>query len=186
MLNDYELLYLIREKNEYALKLLYNKYHCFICYKVSNYSKTNYDFDDYYNEAISAFLEAIEEYKDNTRFITFLNICIERKLYNYKESLNRKKYTISNTSSRLDNSCIIAKDNNTPEKIFIENENYNCIKNLIISKLTPREELVFNLKEQNFSSNEIARILDIKQYIVYKVLKNIRIKTNKVLLDYDI
>ena len=186
MLNDYELLYLIREKNEYALKLLYNKYHCFICYKVSNYSKTNYDFDDYYNEAISAFLEAIEEYKDNTRFITFLNICIERKLYNYKESLNRKKYTISNTSSRLDNSCIIAKDNNTPEKIFIENENYNCIKNLIISKLTPREELVFNLKEQNFSSNEIARILDIKQYIVYKLLKNIRIKTNKVLLDYDI
>ncbi len=180
MIDDYELLYLINENSEEALTELYNKYCNLIYYKIGKYSKNSNNFDDFFNEAIVAFFEAIREYKDDRKFTTFLNLCIDRRLNNYKKTITRKKNIPLNIAISLDEENIEYSSviDNNPEKILMEEESYNLLRNTILKKLNYQEELVFKLREHNFSCREIANIIDMKLPSIYKIINKIRKKIN--------
>ena len=184
MLDDYELLYLTSDNNEEAINLLLNKYFKTIYSKCLKYSSSS-NLDDYLNEGIQAFYEAIEMYNENTKFITYLNTCLDRKLLNYKKMYDRKKHSILNNSTSLDDESIpenIYSDNrNNPELILLNNENYTLLKNKLLRKLNNNEELVFLLKEQNFSVKEISKILDKKIKVIYRIIERIKIKTQEIM-----
>ncbi len=184
MYNDYELLYLASENNEYAIDELLKKYYNFLYSKVIKKCKTWNNFDDYMNEMILSFYTAIDNYNGNSKFITYLNACLDYKAHNYSAQSNRKKHSILNNAISIEEipDILINEDKYNPEKILLEEQDYLSLKKKIKRKLTSQEELVFLLKEQGFSVKEISKIIDKKVQTVYKYYESIKNKVNKIKL----
>lgn len=186
MPEDYELLYLAKENNEHATDILLKKYYHKIWFKAKKACSKSRDIDDYLNEGLLCFYESITSYVDNSKFSTYLSKMLTNRLINYKVLQERKKYSILNEAFLIDNYEEIPaknlKDSNLdPELIIEENENYQILKNRIISSLNPNEEIILNLIEQNFTIKEISNIMDIKNQKVYNIINKIRLKVSKIM-----
>ena len=179
MYNDYELLYLAKENNEVAIKILYDKYYPVLCIKARIYSRIiNSSYEELFQEANFAFYLAIDRYQDNTRFVTYLNKCLDSVLINYNKSYCRNKNKVLNnyiSFDCVDYNVLIDNDNN-PETILMEEYNYSLLKSRIIDSLSWNEELVFVLKEQNYTTKEIAEITDKSLKSVYNIIGRIKRK----------
>ena len=149
MYNDYELLYLASENNDEAINILYEKYKGLMYNKARRYNDSYLTLHDYLNETLYAFYEAIENYRDKVLFSTYLSKCIDNKLLNYKKSLDRNKNKILNESVPLseyiDMSLSLRSNKLNPEEIVIKDLEYNELREKILSKLTWKEELIFEL-----------------------------------------
>lgn len=185
MYNDYELLYLAQEHNEEAINTLYKKYEKLLYIKAIKYNSSYSLLEDYLNEAKLSLYEAIENYKDNTAFVTYLNKCIDNSLLNYKKSLNRNKNKILNEASSINDEKIettiqIRDEKYNPEKMFFSELNYQQLKEKILDKLTWKEELVFILKEQEYTNKEISEITDNNLKTVYNIINRIKNKVSNI------
>lgn len=184
--NDYELLYLAQEHNEDAIELLYKKYYPLIYRKAMHYNKkSNILLDDYLNEAILTFYNAIDNYLDQNSFKTYLNICLDSSLKNYYKRETRQKNKILNEAIPLNDdkeerTIILTDSSLNPEKLIEAEENYENFKKSIIDKLTWQEELVFNLRIENYSPKEISKITDNNLKTVYNIIKKIENKIVKL------
>ncbi len=183
--NDYELLYLLKEEPEEILDILYKKYNSVLYYKIKKYNKWNINSDDYLNIARLSLYEAAENYHDNNKFITYLNTCLDRSLSNYKKSLNRNKNKILNDAISIedDHADIELTPNDeryNPERLLFEETNYQELKNKIIGKLSWKEELIFILKEQNYTNKEISEITDNSLRTVYNIINRIKNKVSNI------
>ncbi len=83
-INDYELLYMIYQDDEMAMKYLLDKYDNYLWSTVNRiFDNENISIkEEYHLEARSKLLEAVYNYKDNTgaSFMTFMTVIINRKL----------------------------------------------------------------------------------------------------------
>jgi len=184
--NDYELLYLAKEEPEVIVEVLYGKYKKMIYSKALRYSSSNSNLEDYLNEAKLSLYKAVENYQDNTTFVTYLNKCLNNNLTNYKKSLNRNRYKILNEAVSLDDEELnleiqINNEKYNPEKILFEEECYLAFKEKIINNLTWKEELIFILKEQNYTTKEISEITDNNLRTVYNIINRIQNKIAKLM-----
>ena len=187
MHNDYELLYLAKEDIDTIVDILYKKYNHVLYSKAIKYS-SNINVDDYLNEAKLTLYESVENYRDNHPFLSYLNICIDRSLSNYKKQLNRNKHKILNEALSIDdidtNTLISVQDYRyNPGKIIIEETSYNEMRNKILDKLTWKEELIFTLKEQNYTNKEISEITDNNIRTVYNIINRIKNKVSNIVLN---
>lgn len=183
--NDYELLYLAKEDPDTIVNILYKKYNKILYSKALKYSSSKNLIEDYLNEAKLSLYEAVENYQDECAFITYLNTCLDRSLSNYKKSLNRNKHKILNESLSIDNREILDlipmnDERYNPEKIVIEESSYIELKEKILNRLTWKEELIFNLKEQNYTNKEISEITDNNLRTVYNIINRIKNKVSKL------
>lgn len=182
--NDYELLYLAKEGNEEAINILRKKYFKLLYNKVKSYNKiTKIDLDELLNASLLSFYTAVDNYRDDTKFATYLAKCVDNSLLNYYKSINRDKNKVLNEAISLEETNIMTlslSDNNrdNPEMIFFNNLNYDEFKERIIEELTWREELIFLLREQDFSPKEISEITDNNIKTVYNIIRRIQ---NKVI-----
>lgn len=181
MKNDDELLSLAKDNNIEAINILYQKYYQLLYIKALKYSKKNqFDKKDFLNEAQTTLYKAIQSYHDNGSFITYLNVCLDNHLINYCKSLNTKHNKILNNALSLNDNQIYQKEfyneKYNPEIILLEEWNYDNLKNKIVETLTWKEELVFTLKEQNFSIKEISEITDNNLKTVYNIIKRVKEK----------
>ena len=84
--NDYELIYMVKENDDFCYGELYKKYMPIIkslAYEYYNkYSNYGYDFDDFVQESFLAFHNAIKFFdeKKDILFYTFAILCIRRSL----------------------------------------------------------------------------------------------------------
>lgn len=183
MESDYELLYLAKEDIDRVVEALYQKYKGVIYSKVLKYSPSNMYIDEYMNEAIFSLYEAVENYQEKYKFSTYLNNCIDNKLLNYRKTMDRNKHKLLNNAISLeDNDVQLSFDNNdyNPEKLVLEELEYIELKEKIISKLNWKEELIFTLKEQNYTNKEISEITDNSLRNVYNIIRKIQIKVSNL------
>ncbi len=183
--NDYELLYLAQEEQETVVEILLNKYNGLLLFKSLKYSSSFAYHEDYLNEAKLTLYEAVETYRDERPFLTYLNKCLDSRLSNYKKSLNRNRYKLLNEAISIDNDenelkLQINDERYNPERLLLEDEEYQELREKIINKLTWKEELIFNLKEQNYTNKEISEITDNKLRTVYNIISRIQNKVSKV------
>lgn len=183
MYNDYELLYLAKEDIDGIVEVLYKKYSNILYSKAIKYSSTNVD--EYLSEAKISLYEAVETYRDDYPFLTYLNICLDRRLLNYKKHLNRNKHKILNEALVINyedtNTLISTQDErNNPEKILMEESSYIELREKILEKLTWKEELIFSLKEHNFTNKEISEITDNNLRTVYNMINRIKNKVSNL------
>ena len=165
MYNDYELLYLAQENNEDAVNELRKKYNSLLYAKALSYSRSSHiDIKELLNETELAFYKAIDNYIA-------------------KHNVTKNKILNESISYENNNERILELESNkyNPEVNLFNDYDYSSLRNKIIEVLTWEEELIFNLKEQNYTVLEISEITDNKLRTVYNIIKRIQDKTIKLM-----
>lgn len=161
-INDYELLYYVKENDEYALNTLYNKYEPVINKLASKYFKKykyiGITYEDLLQEARIGLMKAIKNFDDDqSLFYSFALLCIERNLINYTKSFNRLKnypYNSLNTFLPRNEEYV---DNSVVDEVLLENEKFFECKNVLKFDLS----IVYELRYNGFSFKDISRLLDL-------------------------
>lgn len=182
-LNDYEVISMIREDDEDSRNIMYQKYLPVIKKCASKYldgvKRHGIEFDDLVQEGWLALESAICSYKESydVLFYTFAKVCIESHIHSFCKRLEtRKNYVLDNALYDEDFS-VIADNSMAPEAFLrerIAEEDFKNFKNLFDIK----DSVVFELRYNGFSYNEISRLLDIpistidgRMYKIRKILQ---------------
>lgn len=189
MENDYELIYLAQENNEFAQEYLINKYKYIINILVNKYSfgikMLKLEKDDIYNIGLFGLFEAINLYNaDNASFASFATIIINNKIATYLKSNNRKKDSIFINSVSLKDNLLEELSLNTPDRLVISEENCQELEEQINKKLTPLEKSVYSLIKE-FNAKEISKILNFDIKKIRNAISRIRNKAKKVLANLE-
>lgn len=192
--NDYELVSMAQENNEYAINFLHEKYKMLIVNKSRKVygflHKMGLELSDVIQEATIGFEEAIMAFNqdDNALFYTFASICIDRQLKSLIVKHTRDKHKILNDAVTLDfdeddsvNLYNFLSDYVTPESELIDKERTYNLYNDIKETLTDFEDNVFELKIQGFGYKEISDVLDIDIKDIYNAVGRIKNKINRIL-----
>lgn len=191
-INDYELLYLIAEKDEDAYNSIYNKYKNIVkiqankIYKSSKYIGVSYE--DIYQAGLYGLNMAINNFdeKEGTLFYTCANTFITREMVVFIRNHSRCKHNILSDSISLNTE--IDEDGNVILD-FIESQNNNIndyyenvyVKEIIDFKyeLPFMQSLIYELRINNFTNSEIATLLNIKYKAVDNAMRSIKDKLKK-------
>lgn len=191
-LNDYEVLYMVKEKDEVAQNLLIEKYGPLIRKLASKYRKhaksSGLEMDDLYQEGYMGLLNAAEKYNEDggAMFYTYALISINSKLLNCIRRAVTDKNTIlnkgislyQNVNGETDAELIELIENvnaEKPEEKLIETEMQELVKKFIYFLEFP-ESLVFELSYNGFKQQDISELLDIAPNLVRNCLYKSRKK----------
>lgn len=157
---------------------IYNKYHKTINIKIKQYNKIyNIDKKELQNEIRLTIYKVLQKNISKETQYTYINKSIDNTIKNYIRNNNTKKEKKNKSTIPLSSVISLVGDNKyNPEYQYIKEENYNNMMKKIINKLTWKEELIFILKEQNFTNKEISEITDNSLKTVYNILNKIKEK----------
>lgn len=193
--NDYEVLYMIRESNEAANEYMYSKYKPLINKLATNISKKyrgiGIEYDDLFQEGMYGLSEAINNFnvRENNLFFTFAILCIKREMERLLIKSIRHKNNVLNFAISFD--TVISEEGLTVGDIIYDG------KDLVDNKTIEREQKkfildlkyelkdiyspVYELKLNGFSNNDIAILLDLKYKDVDNYLRSIKKTLKKVI-----
>lgn len=193
--NDYELLYMVKENDETAYNLLYEKYKPLVISLAKKYASTyqNYgiDINDYILEGYVGLDTSIKRFKDydEHKFQNLLCTCVIRQMQNLIKQARQKRNHILNNSlyyetmqknQELDFLEIKADENAiNPEEMLIDLESTNELYNNIKSNLKGIELDVFKLKSKGYTNIEIAKKLNKPVKSINNAITRIKKKYNK-------
>ena len=195
-MSDSELIYLVKEQNEDAKDIIYDKYKYIIDILTKKYKRSAYilniEENDLYQEAMLGFVDAIYSYDDNknSSVQTYITLCVERKIYSCLKKANRIKYKINSEALSLEyvyeneNALkdILSDNNiNNPLENIITVENHNEVIDKIKDVLSDSEKMVFSLMIGGLDYKQIAKILELTPKQVDNTRNRIRNKAKKVL-----
>lgn len=202
--NDYEddgeLLYLLSDNNDETQEVIYNKYKPVISFYANKYSTyvegKGIDYNDLYQEGLIGLINAINGFKEqkDIKFSTFAFLCIKRKILTAVKNVNRKKHSILNESYSLDYKQdddirsfdnMLSSNNGGLEDVLVSKEQNEYFNNRLNSDLTDFERMVYDLRINNFTYDEIARTLGKTQKSVERTLDRIRIKIKSILKEIN-
>ncbi len=164
--NDYELISMVRENDEFSYYSLFEKYKP-IVKNISKefydrYSDYGYDYDDFIQEGYVGFQNALNKYDSSkgALFYTFVELCIRRRLLSFTKNITLPKRNISNKYFvSLDD--LDVRDNSVSLNDELDYEDtMNIIKDVLYS-LDLKYTAPFELKMNNFSLKEISTLLEV-------------------------
>lgn len=158
--NDNELIYMIRDGDDFAIKRLFEKYKPLVTSIANSFyvfgRNLGIEFADLMQEGYIGLYNAyssFNEYND-IKFYTYALICIRNHLNTYCRNMNVKKNYYLNNSISIDDCDSSLFDN---FNYFDEEQLFVNFKNLLSFKCS----IVFELKLNGFKVKEISRLLDI-------------------------
>lgn len=180
--NDYELVALAKEGNEDAINLIYQKYKPIVVGKSKDAilvaSHHGIEINDIMQEGYIGLEEAIKDFNENgnTTFYTFATLCINRQIINYLRKCSRGKNKILNDAVAIDDMTDGSfKDDFDLEMSFVSKD---IIKD-ITNTLTDFENMVFKLRLDGYSYDEIAKHLNKSVKSIYNTFHRIKEKVKK-------
>lgn len=191
--NDYEIHYLIKENNEEAYELMFNKYKPLIDKLATIYYQKYFsyavEYEDLIQEGQIALLNAVDNFDEGNGalFYTFALLFIKRAMEKYIREISRYKHQVLNQatslSKELNSDGFLVEDYIYEEKDLTDKEVYDRFnaKRIINFKynLSQRQAQVFELRMNNFSNQEIAQLLDINYKAVDNSIRVIKEKFEK-------
>ncbi len=173
-LTDNELIEKINKGDYELLAVIIERYYPVIVYYTEKYCPADYS-EDAIQEALIALYSAVKDFdSQKASFSTFASLCIKRSLISVLKSRNRKKSIPDELMSSIDELQII--DSNTPEKIFIDREDYKSLTDSIKLELSSLEYKVLQLYLSGEKYCDIAIKLNISEKAVDNSLSRIRKK----------
>lgn len=182
--NDNELIFMVKEQDEDAQNILYDKYYYLIRKIINKYQKICYvlsiDIKDLLQESLITFYNAINNYNEdyNASFKTFLTLCIERRInniiryYNSSKQKSLSNYISLDRIEELNLTNKISDNKNDPLVIISDLDNISNIK-----KILSKQELnVFILLLKGLSYKEIGLKLNLTYKAVDSTVSRIRKK----------
>ena len=187
--NDYELLYMVREKDEFSSEFLLEKYYPIIknisIEYYNKYRNYGYDLDDFIQEALIAFYKAVDSFNEdrNVLFYTYLCVCIHRAFSSFCRKFSSTSKFLSNSFfSSLDDVQIIDKNVNIDKTIDF-NDISRRLRQILLN-FSMEESCIYELKMNNFKYREISILLDMDiRSVQSKYNRIIKIINNKLLKD---
>lgn len=166
--NDYELIYMVRENDEGAQDVLYEKY-LPIIKNIANdfyqkYGRYGYDYEDFVQEGLIAFQKAIVCYNENrnTLFYTFATLCIRRTLMTFCRNISCPRKTLPvNSYVPVEEYEGFLLDANTDIETITKEKDISNLCRKVIFDLSFDVGCVFELRLNGFSYREIGIILEI-------------------------
>lgn len=161
--NDYEVVYMIRENDEDARDLMFRKYLPIIrkiSLKYLDFARNHgAEMEDLMQESLIALNRAIDRYQENSGalFYTYACLCIERHLITYCRNISSNRYSLLNQSVSGDEIFAVAESDSFDYCFCCDEENFVQYKNLLDFKYS----VVFELRYNGFSYREISQLLDI-------------------------
>ena len=162
--NDNELLYLIREKHDDALDIMFLKYSPLIKTRISKF-RIQKDYEDFYQEGLIALNIAISRYIDlyDKTFNKYFDLILQRKFIQILKKETNNFYNV-----------VYFDELNF---IHEEKEKYTSNKKYQIGMLSDFEKHIFKFySEYNLKAGEIANKLNIDVRRVYNALNRIKKK----------
>ena len=167
-ISDQELIMLLREQNEDAEKILYERYFKIIGKIIKGYknilSELNIDRNNLFANCIETFYYALNNYSNlsDASFNTYVNLLINRAIK--KEII--KKMNINNRVTYISLTEYEEKNHEVPDKKIKDNLERICdeeevqkINKIILEKLNKKELTSLVLLLQGYSYNEISKML---------------------------
>lgn len=192
--NDYELLYLIAEKDEIAYNKIYNKYNTVVKNMAKKlYNKTRYigcSIEDIYEAGLYGLNLAINNFHEGEGilFYTCAVSFIHKEMISFIRENNRNKHNILSECISLNKE--IDEDGKSIESFvgigdnhFFEYFDMDILKTIIDFKhnLPFLYSLVYELRINNFNNKEISILLDIKYKTLDNIMRYIKDKLKKEL-----
>lgn len=192
---DSELLHLVKEESEEAKDILFEKYHYLIKVILKKYTMSakilNIDYTDLYQEALLGFTDALNRYDDTSSSLrTFIALCVDRKLQTVLRNAQTLKNKVLNESLSLETPYeenqplmdILSDDNKNNPLIKVENaENFSQLLKQIKNTLSASEYEVFTLMANNYSTSDIASILNKENKQIDNASQRIKNKIKNIL-----
>lgn len=187
-IDDYEILYMIQENNDYY-ELILEKYRPLIItickQRLSGIKEMGYELEDLMQIANMAVYEAIKTYSEyeNAKFYTYVAKCIHNKLNVELRNNSSDKKKALNTAISYDANI---PGTNTPlidileDKTVINPYQYLDIKELkdkyiyYLNSLPFEVAGVYQLRLQGFNQSEIQTLLNINELAYERCLKTIK------------
>lgn len=167
--NDYEILFLIREGNEEALSLMFEKYTPLIYKKIGKFN-LGYEADDMFQEGLMMLYKSIrffEEKYDKT-FTRYFEQNLERRFI----SITTMKYRRSNIFRKNEHYIYETNSAKVSNSVY-----YELMLDEIAKVLTKKENLVYTLRElNNFSISYIKKNYGIQEKTIYNSLHRAKVK----------
>lgn len=167
--NDFEIISLIREGNDEALTLLFEKYTPLIYKKIDRFN-LNYDRDDMYQEGLMILYTSLKKYDTSYRktFTRYFEMNLERRYISI----------ISTKTRRLDifmkNVKYLYESNRDKGETSVY---YGLYLKELQKILTKRENLVYTLRElKNYSIEYITKKHELPEKVIYNSLYRAKAK----------
>ena len=194
-LNDYEVIYLISENDEYAKELMLKKYEPIvynIANKLSGCAKlAGLEMDDLVQEGYLALALSFNKFNPNrnTMFYTYAVSAIKKRMLNIIRANTTSGHQLLNNSLSLE--FELFEDNklmdniedttiNKPLDLLVEREYFNKIKDTLYG-LSLMEASVFELKINGFKLKEMEELLQISRGYISTILTRIRRNFNLII-----
>ena len=161
--NDNELIYMIREGDDFAVKRLFEKYRPLVNSIANSFyvfsKRLGIEFSDLMQEGYIGLYNAYSSFNEfgDVKFYTYALTCIRNHLNTYCRNMGVKKNYFLNNSVCLDDYEASLFNYCSNFIYFDEESNFVNIKNLLSFKCS----IVFELRINGFKSKEIARLLDV-------------------------
>ena len=192
-INDYELIYEIRENSEDSYNLLIKKYTSLIRKLADDYYKKSksikVEYDDLVQEGFYGLLQALDNYDESSSlFYTFASLCIKREMERLIKSYSRNKQMVLNSAISI-NKPIDSEEDTFLEDVIPSKEN---IEDYIISEIDSKRlynlknemplemACIYELRINKFTNIEISELLDLPKKKVEKYVYRIKKLVNKV------
>ncbi len=192
-INDYELIYEIRENSEDSYNLLIKKYTSLIRKLADDYYKKSksikVEYDDLVQEGFYGLLQALDNYDESSSlFYTFASLCIKREMERLIKSYSRNKQMVLNSAISI-NKPIDSEEDTFLEDVIPSKEN---IEDYIISEMDSKRlynlknemplemACIYELRINKFTNIEISELLDLPKKKVEKYVYRIKKLVNKV------
>lgn len=176
-LSDEELIRLIRNSDDLAFKILYERYLPKIRTMTYSFQGLGYDIEDLVQEATIGFFTAINVYNfKGAAFSTFCYTCMRRMLISLLRKAGRKKALPNSSIIYTDESFFDLISVNDPEAEYIAREDFERLKDRINAELSPFERDVLYYYLLDFDYSGISDILNISKKSVDNAIQRIRQK----------
>lgn len=144
--NDNELLYLIAEKDDSALEIMFKKYTPLIRKRISEYKMVGKNSEDYFQEGLMMLVKSIETYcvYYNKTFNKYFDLILQRKMF---QLLKKERKYLYNVSFVEDCDQLAAYENNHKNMTYLDELNatslskyeMDVIKNAYVDLKTCKE-----------------------------------------------
>ena len=188
-INDYELVYQVRENDEVAYDTLLKKYSHLVDMLARMYYRYNknigIEYDDLYQEGMYGIMRALDDYDSKTLFYTYATLCARREMERLIKTHRRKKQMILNEAisfnEKLKSDDEFTLEDLIPSLYCLEDDYYNeDFRDRFTSfkyELDIDDASIFELRINGFKIDEISILLDIAyknvDYRLHKIRKKL-------------
>ena len=187
-LADEELVKLSHDGDELALEYLIERYKYFVRSKARSYFLVGADHEDIIQEGMIGLYKAVRDYKEESSFRSFAELCITRQMITAIKTATRQKHIPLNSyvslnkpafdddSERTVEDALLQDCASDPEELIINQENVSDIENKLNEMLSPLEKKVMVLYLEGKSYVEIGELLGRHSKSVDNALQRVKRK----------